>query len=73
MQGLRQSDKKEYEIPITNCMTIFILFLAKFCYVATKKKQSPSKCTKGFFWKKCTKRRLHIYWGKMSEVAIFRE
>jgi len=51
MQGLRQSDKKEYEIPITNCMTIFILFLAKFCYVAKKKKQSPSKSTKGYFGK----------------------
>lgn len=50
MQGLRQSDKKEYEIPITNCMTIFIFILAKFCYVATKKK--PLRSVQRDFWEK---------------------
>jgi hypothetical protein len=63
-----------HEIPITNWMTIFILFLAKFCYVATKKKKKlPSKCTKGFFGKNAPKKSHHILRGKMSEVAIFRE
>jgi hypothetical protein len=42
MQGLWQSDKKEYEIPITNCMKIFIFPLAKFCYMTTKKKPLQS-------------------------------
>ncbi len=72
MQGLRQSDKKEYEIPITNCMTILVLFLVKFCYVATKKKV-PFEVYKRIFWKKCTNKSLHILRGKMSEVDIFRE
>lgn len=63
MQGLRQSDKKEYEIPITNCMTIFILFLAKFCYVATKK-EVPFEVYKGIFLEEMHQKTSSYFEGK---------
>jgi hypothetical protein len=56
MQGLQQSDKKEYEIPITNCTTILSFFGAKFCYVATKTKYSLRSVQMGFFGKNAPKK-----------------